>query len=188
MDLKKLKSEVSRRMPAKRYEHVLRVMETATRLAKLHDVSVEKSVNAALFHDIAKYMDKDSLRLIMEKELMDCRLATFHYELWHGPVGAVIARDEFGVTDEDTLNAIRYHTTGRVGMSLLEKLLYVSDMIEPGRDFPGVEHLRKLAEESIFSAMKACIHQSVQFLVSKRVPVFPDSIDCYNEHHRRKEE
>lgn len=182
MDLKKLKSEISKRMPTKRYEHVLRVMETASRLAKLHDVSVEKSVSAALFHDIAKYMDKDALRLIMEKKQIDRRLATFHHELWHGPVGAIIAQEEFGVTDEDTLNAIRFHTTGRAGMSLLEKLLYVSDMIEPGRDFPGVETLRELAEENIHLAMEACIHQSVQFLVSKRVMVFPDSIDCYNEH------
>ena len=75
--------------------------------------------------------------------MIDYRLASFHHELWHGPVGAIIARDEFDITDEDTLNAIRFHTTGRAGMSLLEKLIYVSDMIEPGRDFPGVEHIKR---------------------------------------------
>ena len=67
---------------------------------------------------------------------MDFRLLSFHHELWHGPVGAIIARNEFGIEDEDILNAIRFHTTGRAGMSTLEKLIYVSDMIEPGRNFP----------------------------------------------------
>ena len=99
-------------------------------------------------------------------------LSNFHKELWHAPVGAIIARNEFGIADEDILNAIRYHTTGRTNMSLLEKLLYVSDMIEPGRDFPGVDALRELAEESIDFAMGACIQQSMLFLVSKKVPSF----------------
>lgn len=182
MDLAQVKIEVVKRMPVKRYEHVLRVMDTATTLAEKHHISVDKAIQAALFHDIAKYMDKDLLLSILVKEQIDHRLHAFHHELWHGPVGAIIARDEFGVTDEDTLNAIRYHTTGRAGMSQLEKLIYVSDMIEPGRDFPGVHRLRKLAEEDMNLAMEACIHQSVQFLVSKKVPVFPDSFDCYNEH------
>ena len=92
------------------------------------------------------------------------------------------ASREFGVKNQDVLNAIRYHTTGRAGMSRLEKVIYVADMIEPGRNFPAVEQLREIAIENIDQAMGACIHQSVQFLVSKRVPVFPDSIDCYNEH------
>ena len=86
---------------------------------------------------------------LSNKEQIDRRLLSFHHELWHGPVGAMIARKEFGVTDEDMLNAIRFHTTGRAGMSPLEKLIYIADMIEPGRDFPGVETLRELAEENI---------------------------------------
>ena len=182
MDLAKLKNEIAKRMPMQRYEHVIRVMETAKALAEKHHLQVDKAVQAALFHDIAKFMDKETLSLVMKRENVDYRLLSFHHELWHGPVGAIIACAEYGVTDEDTLNAIRFHTTGRAGMSLLEKLIYVADMIEPGRTFSGVEHLRALAEVDIHKAMGACIHQSVQFLVTKRVPVFPDSIDCYNEH------
>jgi len=182
MDLIELKSEISKRMPLKRYEHVIRVVETAKKLAIKHNIQVENAVQAALFHDIAKYMDKDVLLSILTLENDDLRLQNFHHELWHGPVGAIIARDEFNVTNTDVLNAIRYHTTGRAGMSILEKLIYVSDMIEPGRDFPSVSELRGIAEENLDKAMEACIYQSVQFLVSKKVPVFPDSIDCYNEH------
>ena len=91
------------------------------------------------------------------------------------------------ISDADILNAIRYHTTGRATMSPLEKLIYVSDMIEPGRSFPGVDELRVKAEENLDTAMEACIYQSVQFLVNKRVPVFPDSIDCYNQLIRREQ-
>lgn len=182
MALDQLKVELSTRMPVARYEHVLRVTETAQSLAAIYDVSVKAAEQSALFHDIAKFMDKEALRSILVEENLDERLLSFHHELWHGPVGAIIARREFGVEDEDVLQAIRYHTTGRAGMSTLEKVIYVADMIEPGRDFPGVEKLRELANEDIHTAMGACIHQSVQFLVSKKIPVFPDSIDCYNEH------
>lgn len=182
MELNQLKAELSIRMPVARFEHVLRVTEMAKTLASKYDVSVKAAEQAALFHDIAKFMDKEALRLILIEEDLDRRLLLFHHELWHGPVGAIIANQEFGIEDQDVLNGIRYHTTGRAGMSVLEKVIYVADMIEPGRNFPGVEKLRAVAMENIHQAMKACIHQSVQFLVSKKVPVFPDSIDCYNEH------
>ena len=181
MDVDKLRSEMSRRMPVERYEHVLRVAETAKDLAKNYQVSVVKAEQSALFHDVAKFMDIQSLRSIVVKEHLDHRLLSFHHELWHGPVGAVIACQEFRVEDEEILNAVRYHTTGRAGMSTMEKVIYVADMIEPGRNFPGVEALREIAMNDIDEIMGMCIQQSVRFLVSKGVPVFPDSIDCYNE-------
>lgn len=182
MDVEQLKSELVKRLSTGRYEHVLRVAETAKRLAEKYQISVDKAEQAALFHDIAKCMDKDDLQLNLVSGNGDSRLISFHHELWHAPVGAMIACDEFGIEDADVLNAIRYHTTGRAAMSALEKLIYIADMIEPGRNFPGVDVLREKAEESLDTAMGACIYQSVQFLVNKRVPVFPDSIDCYNEH------
>lgn len=182
MEPSQLKAELLNRMPVTRYEHVLRVTEVAKNLAQKYDVSVVAAEQAALYHDIAKFMDKEALRLILVKDNVDDRLLSFHHELWHGPVGAILAHQEFDIENQDVLNAVRYHTTGRTGMSALEKVIYVADMIEPGRDFPGVDRLREIATEDIHMAMGACIHQSVQFLVSKKVPVFPDSIDCYNEH------
>jgi predicted HD superfamily hydrolase involved in NAD metabolism len=182
MEVEQLKIEIAKRMPKERYEHVLRVTETAKRLADKYQLPVFKAEQAALFHDIAKFMDKTDLNHVLNTANEDTRLFSFHYELWHAPVGAIIARDEFGMSDADILNAIRYHTTGRANMSPLEKLIYISDMIEPGRNFPGVDELRAKAEENLDTAMEACIYQSVQFLVNKKVPVFPDSIDCYNEH------
>lgn len=188
MDVSELKQQLSQRLSTGRYEHVLRVAETAKLLAIKYQISVKQAEQAALFHDIAKCMDKDDLQKSLVFGGADSRLISFHHELWHASVGAMVAHDEFGIKDEDVLNAIRYHTTGRFNMSMLEKLIYVADMIEPGRSFPGVEILRQQAEKSLDTAMEACIYQSVQFLVTKRVPVFPDSIDCYNEHMTRREQ
>ncbi len=188
MDVNELKQQLAHRLSKGRYEHVLRVSEIAKLLAIKYEVSVEQAEQAALFHDIAKCMDKDNLRDSLVLGDADSRLISFHHELWHATVGAMIAHDEFGIKDEDVLNAIRFHTTGRSDMSKLEKLIYVADMIEPGRSFPGVENLRQQAEVSLDTAMEACIYQSVQFLVKKRVPVFPDSIDCYNEYMTRREQ
>lgn len=182
MAVNKLESELSKRLSLQRFEHVLRVRDTAKILAEKHAISVIDAEQAALYHDIAKNDAKQSLEEVLLRENVDKRYLSFHHELWHAPVGSIIAHDEFGVMNEDVLNAIRYHTTGRARMSQLEKLIYVADMIEPGRDFPGVEKLRELASEDLDVAMGACIYQSVQFLISKKAQVFPDSIDCYNEH------
>ena len=127
-------------------------------------------------------MNSTSRASLLLENKGDDRLIVFHHELWHASVGAIIAESEFNVKDKEVLNAVKYHTTGRAGMSKLEKIIYVADMIEPGRDFPSVVQLRELATESLEDAMGACIQQSVQLLVKKGVPVFPDSIDCYNEH------
>ncbi|WP_210469122.1 bis(5'-nucleosyl)-tetraphosphatase (symmetrical) YqeK [Sporosarcina sp. 6E9] len=182
MVLARLRTELSKRLSTDRYNHVIRVTETAKRLATLHDVSVEQSELAALLHDIAKCMDSTSLHRLMIENNVDERLFLYHHELWHASVGAIIAEREFNVTDTEVLNAVKYHTTGRAGMSKVEKIIYVADMTEPGRNFPGVVQLQELATNSLDEAMGACIQQSVQFLVTKGVPVFPDSIDCYNEH------
>lgn len=182
MEVHDLESNLLKRLSLQRFEHVLRVRNTAVILAEKHAISAEDAEIAALFHDIAKNEAKQLLEKNLMKKNVDKRYLSFHHELWHAPVGAIIAHEEFGVKNEDILNAIRFHTTGRASMSPLEKLIYVADMIEPGREFPNVEKLRELALGNLDVAMGACIYQSVQFLVSKKAQVFPDSIDCYNEH------
>ena len=157
MDPARLKIELSKRLSTGRYNHVLRVTETAKHLAQLHDVSADKAELAALFHDIAKCMDSTTLHSIMLENKVDERLFLFHHELWHASVGAIIAAQEFNVKDKEVLNAVKYHTTGRAGMSKLEKVIYVADMTEPGRKFPGVFQLQELATDNLEVAMRACI-------------------------------
>lgn len=184
--MERMKEALKERLTVERFEHVLRVTALATSLAKKHSVSVEEAEQAALLHDIAKCMDKDTLRERLQTSDEDQSLLAFHHELWHGPVGAVIAREEFGVVNKDVLNAVRYHTTGRAHMSQLEKLIFVADLIEPGRNFPGIDRLRDLANQSIDAGMEAAICHSMDYLLAKRVAISPDAFHCYNEYMFRK--
>lgn len=177
-----IKEVLRERLTLSRYEHVLRVAELAKVIAKRYGVSEQDAEQAALYHDIAKCMDKETLRELLKETGADKRLFHFHHELWHGPVGAMIAEREFGVKNPDVLNAVRYHTTGRAGMSSLEKVIFIADLIEPGRIFPGVELLKEKANEDLDEAMAACIRHSISYLVTRKAAVFPDSFECYNEY------
>lgn len=182
MEVQLIKDELERRLPQKRYEHVLRVAETAKSLARHYDVDETRVEQAALFHDIAKFMEPAEMRTLIEKHGDDARLLSFHHELWHAAAGRIIAENDFNVTDEDVLNAIRYHTTGRAGMSPIEKIVYVADLTEPGRSFPGIENLRELEGKTLDKLMQDCVTHSIKYLLDKRVAVFPDSLECYNDH------
>lgn len=169
------------RMPEKRYIHTMGVMETAINLAEKYGENPKSAETAAILHDIAKYADLEWMRKIAKENGLDARLEGWGSEILHGPIGAWIAEDEFQITDEDILNAIRFHTTGRAGMSQLEKIIYIADMIEPNRKFDGVEKLRKKAQEDLDKAMRACIRHTISFLVQSKQAIYPVSIECYND-------
>lgn len=179
MDQSKMLQLVKKRLPDNRYAHVVGVLNMATSLAIRFGVPQEKAQVAAILHDVAKFSDREWMKSIIEKEKMDPLLLEYHSELWHAPVGAYVASKEFAVKDEDILNAIRYHTTGRANMSDLEKVIYIADLVEVGRRFQGVEELRQLKEQGLDVMMEACVKHSIDFLVSKNQPVYPDSLKCY---------
>lgn len=187
MELEDIKSQVSERLPGHRFQHVLRVTDTARKLAAHYGIDERAVELAALLHDVAKYDSEESLRGVIEREKLDKRLLGYHKELWHGPVGSVIAKEEFGITDAGVLLAIRYHTTGRANMTAIEKILYVADMLEPEREFPGVAELRAIMYDDLDEVMKQCIKHSISWLLHKQVPVYPDSFECYNDLVMRKE-
>lgn len=182
MERASLLAAMKDRMPEKRYIHTIGVTDTAMALAEKFGQDPKKAEVAAILHDSCKYADRDWMKQTIVEQQMDPTLLTYHHELWHGPVGAYVAETEFGVTDADMLNAIRFHTTGRAGMSDLEKIVYIADMIEPNRKFPDVDTLRAAAQEMILDdLMITCLSHSIQFLMSKHQPVFPDSFNCYND-------
>lgn len=174
-------AKIKPRMPEKRYIHTLGVTETAIQLTKRFGEDEKRAETAAILHDVAKYADAEWMKEVIVREQLEAELLHWHTEIQHGPVGAVVARDEFGVTDEDILNAIRHHTTGRAGMTTLEKIIYVADMIEPNRKFDGVERLREIASRDLDEAIKACVRHTLSFLVATGQPIYPLSIVCYND-------
>ncbi|HSU79957.1 MAG TPA: bis(5'-nucleosyl)-tetraphosphatase (symmetrical) YqeK [Candidatus Angelobacter sp.] len=181
MDKGKFKQHVEGLLPEKRFQHTLRVAETAKRLAVTYGSDPEKAEIAALLHDLAKYFDlekmKDSVTAHSEipKDLLH-----FHPELWHAPVGAAYARENLEVLDQDILNAITYHTTGRAEMSLLEKIIFLADYIEPGRHFPGVEEVRELAKTDLDKAIAKALKNTIDFLLSRSQLIYPETIHAYN--------
>ncbi|WEG14205.1 bis(5'-nucleosyl)-tetraphosphatase (symmetrical) YqeK [Pullulanibacillus sp. KACC 23026] len=176
-----IRQQVEQLLPEKRFNHTLRVAETAVALAEKYGESTEKTECAALLHDVAKFFDKDRMEEIILKEsnIPDDYLK-YPISIWHAPVGAVYARDHFQITDQDILNAISYHTTGRPEMSLLEKIIFVADYIEPGRSFPGVEETREAAQEDLDRAVALALRNTVVFLASRAARIYPDTIHAYN--------
>ncbi|HZG71774.1 MAG TPA: bis(5'-nucleosyl)-tetraphosphatase (symmetrical) YqeK, partial [Chondromyces sp.] len=130
---------------------------------------------------------KEEMEQIIKEQHMDQRLLSYHSELWHAPVGAYLVKEEAGIEDEEVLNAIRFHTSGRVGMTLGEKIVYLADYIEPGRHFPGVEEVREMAKKDLDTALIQAVKNTIQFLMKKNQPIFPDTFDTYNDLVSKKE-
>ncbi|KMJ60201.1 phosphohydrolase [Bacillus sp. LL01] len=172
---------VKDQLTERRYVHTLGVMETAIKLAELYQVDVEKAELAAIFHDYAKFRDKEEMRQIIIDQKMPQDLLKHHDELWHAPVGAYLVEKEASITDEEVLEAIRCHTSGKINMSLLDKVLYVADYIEPGRDFPGVEQVRESAESSLDIAVIQAMKNTISFLLKRNQPIYPDTFHAYND-------
>lgn len=164
----------------KRFEHVLRVEQTALALAEQNGVDLEKASIAGLVHDYAKQRsDKDFVAMI-EKHQLDPDLLNWGNAIWHGVVGAEFVRDELGIDDEDILNAVRHHTTGAVAMSPLEQVVYMADYIEPGRTVPGIEEARRITNENLQAGVAYQTAHTLAYLIKQQAPVYPGTILTYN--------
>ena len=176
---------VQSQLTTKRFEHTMRVAQTAKELAELYDVDVKKAELAAILHDFAKDFPIEKLRDVLDKGDYPKDLLLYSQELWHGPVGAYLLESKYGITDKDILHAVRFHTTGRAQMSKLELIVFVADYIEPGRQFPGVEAVRQIARKDLYKAGWTVARNTIQFLLGKNALVYPDTIDIYNDLTRR---
>lgn len=171
-----------KRLPQDRFEHSVGAMKMAGELAVRYGVDRDKAEFAGLVHDCAKGMTGEELLNFCDEHGIEVNgIYRLQPLLLHGAVGAVIVKNEFKTADQDILNAIRFHTTGRRGMSTLEKIVYLADLIEPARKFPGADELRKLAAESLNRAMFKAIGLSIGRVISKGKMIDPNSIDAWNE-------
>ncbi|WP_273129793.1 bis(5'-nucleosyl)-tetraphosphatase (symmetrical) YqeK [Metabacillus sp. HB246100] len=171
---------VSEQLTEHRYLHTVGVMETAIQLAEQYGEDQKKAEIAAIFHDYAKFRPKKEMKKIIKDQEFPKKLLEYNSELWHAPVGAYLVKKEVGIKDQDILNAIKYHTSGRPNMTLLERIIYVADYIEPGRIFPGVEEVRELAEVSLDKALQKSLQNTIMFLLKKNQAVYPDTFKTYN--------
>ena len=137
----------------KRKVHTEGVRITAVRLAEKYGADPDKAEIAALFHDMYRGASQNSLNYYVNNLGLDSKYVD-NANLAHGKIAAIIMERDFDIKDPDIINAVSFHTTGRAGMSTLEKVVYLADAIEPNRTYPGVDEVRRLAEEDLD---KACL-------------------------------
>jgi predicted HD superfamily hydrolase involved in NAD metabolism len=169
----------------KRYEHSRGVRNVAVELAKRYGCPVYKAEVAALLHDVARDLPESELRLILEKGGPGSRPGTANCNqklLLHAPAGRIIAREDFGVEDEEILRSIELHTTAGPSMSLLDKIIYIADFIEPGRNFRGVNTARRLAKQDIDICMKFILSFMLRYLLRMGMCICEDTLLAYNEY------
>jgi predicted HD superfamily hydrolase involved in NAD metabolism len=169
------------RIQGARLAHVYRVVETARVLAVRFGSEMAQVEAAALLHDYAKAISgAQLLSLAKGYGLITDPAEESHPQLLHGPVGGALLRAEGLVDDPDVLDAIRWHTTGRAEMSLLEKIIWVADYIEPGRDFDGVKPIRQMANENLDSTLRMALDQTIRFVLDRGWPLHLASVQARN--------
>ena len=174
--------EIKKRLNPDRLYHSLNVADEAKKLAKHYGVDEQKAFTAGLLHDILKNTpDSELLQYFERTGIMLTETERASRKTWHAMAGADFLRRELHVTDEDILSAVRWHTTGRAGMTLLDKVLFVADFISADRDYPGVERMREKAYVSLEDAMLEGLQFTINELVENAWPVHEDSIRAYNE-------
>jgi len=172
---------VSGQMPAKRWKHVEGVMHTAVELARRYGADPVKADLAALLHDLAKFWPVERQEAVIRENRLNTELLDHDKQLLHAEVAAFISQRDYGVDDPEVLDAIRYHTSGRVGMTPMDKIVCLADYIEPGREFPGVERIRELAEVSLEEALLAGFDSTISFLLEKKKAIFPLTVLARND-------
>ncbi len=165
----------------RRFIHSLNVMNTAMELAQRYGVDREKAAVAGLLHDCARDIrGEDILQLCGEFGIQVDEITRAQPDLLHGAVGAELAREDYGIADEAVLDAIRYHTTGYETMSMLAKVVFIADYIEPGRNFTGVNEARKAAYDDMDSAMILSLDKTIRHLLAKGSLIHPSTINARN--------
>jgi len=164
-----------------RYEHSLRVEQTAHLLAKKYKVSQNAASLAALLHDCARrYSLPQMLKQAKKMGIKIDPMQKQEPKLLHAELSALLARGEFGVKSPEILNAIKKHTTGSPNMTKLEKIIYLADHIEEGRDFAGVNTMRRLAFNNLDKAILESASNMLKYLLEAGLPIYSGTIETRN--------
>ncbi|MCT4594857.1 MAG: bis(5'-nucleosyl)-tetraphosphatase (symmetrical) YqeK [Anaeromicrobium sp.] len=181
MDIRRMKKYIKKNLSKKRYEHSLGVEHAALKLADKHNCDLVKVQVAALLHDCAKnFTNEELLKYMSQVSIEEKDIYYKQPQLLHGFVGSIIAQVNFGIKDDDIINGIRYHTTGRENMSLLEKIIYISDYIEPNRVFKGVNELREIVEMDLDLGVLEGLNRTIKHTIDKNELIHTLSVNARN--------
>jgi len=181
VDLDLIKISLKEILGEERLEHSVNTSKVARKLAIKYDCDADKAEVAGLLHDCAKDLDYKTLeKMVFEYNIELDEIIRKIPKLLHPLVGAVIAKKEFNIQDAVILKAIKAHSTGAAQMSLLDKIIYLSDKIEPLRNMNGVEEVRKMAEINLDKAVLMALDMGLLYLISKDLLIHPISIEARN--------
>lgn len=182
MKYEQAKKLVKKNLSEKRYTHTKNVKKMAVKLAKRWGADPEKAALAAILHDAAKELPKDrQLQIFAENAIIAENAPMRPTSVWHGIAAAILCETEWGVHDPEVLSAIRCHTTGKPGMSLLDKIIYMADMTSAERDYPGVEALRDEEFEDLDMALLHALKRTVDFVKEKGGRLDDQSVAAYED-------
>ena len=180
MNFNEIQEQVKQILPEKRYEHTLRVVEVAKRLAKKYEVNEERAALAALVHDVCKPMDEVEMKKYVILNNLDVKLLDYPVEVLHGPVGSVFIDEKFGVQDEEVKLAVANHTFGRSHMTMLEKIIFIADYIDPARKHPHLSEVTEVADYDLDEAVRLAAKYTLVYLIDNNERIYPSLLDCYN--------
>ncbi len=182
MTVKDYEEIISKRMRSARFKHSKNVAKEAVRLANKYGADVQKAEIAGILHDATKESsEEEQMELISRAGIELTELERSSHKLWHAISGSAFIQLELGIEDEDIINAIRYHTTGRAGMTLLEKVIFIADFTSAERDYDGVDKMRKVADKSLDDAVLEGMAFTIADLAERKLTIAPDTFEGYNE-------
>lgn len=173
-DIAKLRKQMEKTLEPKRYEHTLSVAYTAANLAAVHGADVHKALEAGILHDCAKCLSHKKQMDLCDKYHVQLSMMEVEENspLLHAKTGCILAREEYGIDDGDVLNAISFHTTGRPQMSVLEKIIYIADYIEPGR-----RHMKRFCEGAPMERLTQIRQMAYRDLDETLCNILSDTLD-----------
>lgn len=182
IDTKQIIEKLNTMLKPKRLEHSINVAKCAIKLSEIYGYDKEKAYLAGLVHDCAKYFTKEQIDSYVEKYNIELDpLEVDNIALSHSIIGSFAIQEVFNIQDMDIINAVRYHTTGRENMSILEKIIFMADMIEEGRNFPGVDHLRELSfNKQLDKALITSFNNTIKFVIDNDQLIHPRSVKARN--------
>ncbi len=176
-----MKERLEKSLSPKRFSHSQGVASAARELATRYGVDVEAAETAGWLHDCAKQVPLTDMQAYVRQAGYTVDRAVWNSPaLLHGPAGAALAASEYGVRNHHVLRAIFYHTVGRKMMSPLEKIVFLADYIEPGRDFPGVERIRAAAKVSLNAGVLAGIEATLHHLLETGSTIYIGTVETRN--------
>lgn len=181
LDYSEIHDYLRKNLSHDKYEHSVNVSIEAGKLATCYDYDVKRAKLSGLIHDCAK-------ELSVEEQIQYAKKCSFFVdeltykipEIIHAPASVYISKNIFGVTDIDILSAIRYHATGKENMSIIEKIIYIADIIEPFREFNGVRRIKEAAYKDLDKALLLALDSAIIYIVEKKSILHPDTINARN--------